>query len=225
MTPSVLNIEWWCCRPISEAKVALGSVPMVYTVLHHPFRFRSSYPTWFLPFPPSPVARLLLPTPLFLFPVPIPVLLVRLSLVCEDQSLMIPPPLGRPKSRPPLRLQVEVQNRLCCNVFCDRIMVPGDVGLHIFQPYCLYIFPRWGGTPSSCPPSAWVAFPRSAAPPCGGNPSAAAQCVGSRPKSLRQIAGWPALWQGKNASTSNCPFPPDPVSLTVWPRFSTPSGG
>ena len=70
-----------------------------------------------------------------------------------------------------------------------------------------------------------VFFPRSAAPPCGGNPPAAAQCVGSWPKSLHQRSGRPALWQGKNAPMSEYLRPSNPVSSIVCFRSSTLSGG
>ena len=40
MTPIVLNIGWWCYKPREYDKGDLGSISVVYTVLHYTLRFR-----------------------------------------------------------------------------------------------------------------------------------------------------------------------------------------
>ena len=117
---------------------------MFYNMLHYPFRLRSSSHTWSLPFTLYPIDHLLHHT--FLFPVffsiPIPVLISHLSLAFEYHSLLLPPPLGKPRSRTPLCLQAEFQNRSCCDVLCGWILLPGGVGLHILQTDCPHSFPQ-----------------------------------------------------------------------------------
>ena len=51
LPPSVLNIGWWCSKPIAEAKGALWFSTMVNTVLHYPLHLCSvsSSPMWYLP--------------------------------------------------------------------------------------------------------------------------------------------------------------------------------
>ena len=55
---------------------------------------------------------------------------------------MLPPLLGNPQSYPLLCLHSEVHNRSRCDIFQDRILAPGDVSIHIFQPNFLHSFPQ-----------------------------------------------------------------------------------
>ena len=132
------------------------------------------YPITFISHIPYPT-----PTVLFLFPVPLPfpILLFRLPFSGEYQSLLLPPLLGNPQSWTPLCLQTEVQNRLRHNVLCEHILPPGDVGLHILQPYLLHIFPQWGLLPGPILRLP-VFFLIYNVPTCGGNYTAAARCEG-----------------------------------------------
>ena len=58
----MLSIGWWCSVPISEANLALGSVPMVYHCYIIPATLDLSFrltPCPLPPHPPSPAHNLL----------------------------------------------------------------------------------------------------------------------------------------------------------------------
>ena len=120
---------------------------MVYTVLNYPFCIRSLSPTWYLLSPLSPIYHLLPYALLFLLPIPISVLCALLPSAWRDQSLLVPPPIGNPWCRPPFHLKAEFQNSSHHNVFCNCIMAPMYVGLHLFQHDRLHISLQWGVIP------------------------------------------------------------------------------
>ena len=155
---SVLNIGWWCYIPRSVIKGVPGSVPVVFTVLHYPFRFCFLSHTRSLPSFPSSVTRLLPPKILFPVTFLFPFLLACLLLDYYYQSLLIPPPLGNPKSWPLYCLQAEFQNRLCHDILHDRILAPVYVKIHLFQPNFSNSFSQLGVLAVPVLQSLWLIY-------------------------------------------------------------------
>ena len=109
---SILTIDWWCSVPISEANGALGSIPIIYALLHYSLWFDS---------PLIPVPNLLsIPTSMStLTPLFLP--------SWEHQVLLLPPSCQRPQFWPTLCIQEYVQNGASRYVLRHCVLPPGDI--------------------------------------------------------------------------------------------------
>ena len=69
--------------------------------------------------------------------------------------ILFPSPLGHPRPQSPLRRQTQVHNGPGHNKICDRVLVSGDIGVHLLQSRLFHRVLQRGVYPHSVP-----TFPR-----------------------------------------------------------------